>query len=120
MIRRDALLAGEPIVGNVDSYLNLIHIDDAAAVVVAALESAPSGSTYLACDDHPLIRREFYQTMAALLGAPEPRFEVGEGMRREKTNRRISNRKIREELGVTLRYPVIREGLAASLDVEAD
>jgi nucleoside-diphosphate-sugar epimerase len=120
MIRRDLLLAGAPIVGAVDSYLNLIHIDDAAAVVVAALEHAPAGSTYLACDDRPLVRREYYRTMAEFLQAPEPRFEPGEGTRRERTNRRISNRKIREELGVRLLYPDVREGLAASLRDEAE
>jgi nucleoside-diphosphate-sugar epimerase len=120
MIRRDALLAGAPIVGAVDSYLNLIHIDDAAAVVVAALEHAPAGSTYLACDDRPLRRREYYRTMAEWLSAPEPRFEPGEGTRRERANRRVSNRKIREELGMRLLYPDVREGLAAALRDEGE
>jgi nucleoside-diphosphate-sugar epimerase len=120
MIRRDALLAGTPIVGAVDSYLNLIHIDDAAGVVVAALERAPAGSTYLACDDRPIVRREYYRMMAEFLRAPDPRFEPGEGTRRERTNRRISNRRIREELGVRLTYPEVREGLAASLRSEGD
>jgi len=118
MIRRDALLAGTPIVGAADSYLNLIHIDDAAAVVAAALERAPAGATYLACDDRPLSRHEFYRTMAELLHAPAPRFEPGDGTRRERANRRISNRKIREQLGVSLAYPDVRSGLAASLRAE--
>jgi len=118
MIRRAALLAGTPIVGAVDSYLNLIHIDDAAAVVIAALDRAEPGATFLAGDGHPLIRREFYETMAKLLDAPPPRFEAGEGLRRERSNRRVSNRKVREELGVTLLYPDLTTGLRASLDAE--
>lgn len=118
MIRRDALLAGSPIVGPVDSYLNLIHIDDAASVVIAALERAEPGATFLASDGHPLIRRAFYETMARLLDAPPPRFEAGEGSRRERANRRIANRKILEALGIVLAYPDVTTGMRASLDAE--
>jgi hypothetical protein len=53
--------------------------------------------------------------MAALLGAPPPWFPP-EIHPVEGANRRIVNRRMREELGVTLRYPSFMEGLMASMD----
>jgi hypothetical protein len=46
--------------------------------------------------------------MAELLGAPPPRFEPGN---RESLNRRISNRRLRNELRVDLSYPDYQAGL---------
>lgn len=119
LLRRQALLAGEPVVGDGERWLNLIHVDDGAATVLAAEANAQSGSIYNVCDDCPLPRREFYAEMARLLGAPPPRFVApppnAPVPAHESSNRRIVNRRLREELRVTLRYPTFREGLPGSV-----
>ena len=40
IVRRAMIESGEPIPGDPDKYLNLVHIDDAAQAVVAALDAA--------------------------------------------------------------------------------
>lgn len=121
IIGRDRLLHGEPINGDPDSYLNLIHIDDAARAVVAALERGRPGRLYLASDDRPASRREYYGRLAELLGVAEPRFESPAespaGARRD-GNRRVSNRRLREELGLALNYRDFETGLPAALAAE--
>jgi hypothetical protein len=59
----------------------------------------------------PVRRGEFYQRLAEALGAPPPRFVPPTSV--ERANRRIVNARMRQELGVALRYPSYEEGLAA-------
>jgi nucleoside-diphosphate-sugar epimerase len=119
LIRRQAIEAGEPLVGDPDKWLNLIHVEDGASAVLAAEEKGQVGGVYNVCDDHPVRRHDFYTRMAQLLGAPEPRFVPPEpgapSPPHERANRRIVNRRMREELGVQLRYPSYEEGLCASV-----
>lgn len=122
IIRRDSLARGEPIAGDPDKFLNMIHIDDAAAVAVAALDRGGPGRTYLAGDDRPVPRREFYGLIAEQLGAPAPRFlppaEGSPGARRDESNKRVSNRRMKSELGVALAYPDVTAGIPAALEEE--
>jgi nucleoside-diphosphate-sugar epimerase len=122
ILRRAALERGEPIVGDPDKYLNLIHVDDAAAAAIAALARGQPGRIYLASDDRPLPRREYYQRAAALLQAPTPRFVAAEPgspeLRREEANKRVSNRRIKAELGLRIAYPDITSGLPMALSHE--
>ena len=57
-----------------------------------------------------------------MLGAPAPRFVLptpeGTEARREETNKRVSNRRLRSELGVQLAYPDITTGVPAALLAE--
>ncbi|MBN9170179.1 MAG: hypothetical protein J0J11_09730, partial [Microbacterium sp.] len=96
-------------------YLNLIQIDDAATITLALLDHPAPESLYLACDDRPVERAEYYALAARLLNAPPPQFVSDPSSGRGDANRRISNRKIREKLGVALRYPEITTGLPAAL-----
>ena len=57
IMRRAALERGEPIAATPTKWLNLIHIDDAAAAAVAALDRGDPGRVYLATDDRPVERR---------------------------------------------------------------
>jgi len=120
VIRRHAIETGEPLIGAPDQWLNLIHVEDGAAVVIAADAKPAAHSVFNVSDDRPVKRRDFYTRMARLLGAPAPRFvppEPGQPLPpHERANRRIVNRRMREELGVPLRYPSYEEGLPASLD----
>src|SRR5665213_3277715 len=70
--RIEALRAGQSPEGNPDAWLNLIHVDDAAAAVLACERRGKPGATYLVCDDHPCRRREYYSLLAAMIGAPAP------------------------------------------------
>jgi len=117
LLRRQTIEAGEPIVGDVEKWLNLIHVEDGAAAVVRAFD-ATLGSTFNICDDEPVRRRDFYRELARCLGKPEPRFVAPPAEQptppHEKGNRRIRNEAMRRGLGVELEYPNYRVGLAAS------
>lgn len=122
IIRRKLVEAGHPIAGDPDKYLNMIQIDDAVQSAVAVLDRGEPGRLYHASDDRPAPRREFYSLIAAHLGAPAPRFETPAPgtpeVTREASNKRISNRRLRAELGVSLAYPDITTGIPASLGEE--
>ena len=107
-----------PIPGVADAYTSLVSHEDAAAAVVAALGVPPG--TYNVVDDEPLRRREFFDSLAGVLGVAPPRLpppwlkylfgSLGEMLAR---SLRISNRKLRDECGWAPRYPSMREGWPA-------
>lgn len=111
VIRRAALERGEPIAGDPERWLNLIHVDDAAAAAVSALERGEAGRVYNAVDNRPVRRGEYCRLAAEYLGAPPPRFVPAESTPREEADRRVSNRRMRDELRVALRFPDITTGL---------
>ena len=113
--RRASLLKGEPIAGDPAKWINWIHIDDAADAAIAALDRAKSGETYLASDDRPVRRDEFYSFVADRLGAPLPRFVPLPPGGREDSNKRVANRKIREELDVRWLHADYRSGILDAL-----
>ena len=115
VIRRAAVERGEPLAADPDGSLNLIHVKDGATAVFEAADRAPARATFNIADDRPVTRREFYTELASLLGAPAPRFAPAD----ERTNRRISNRRMRSELGVELRFPDSRTGLRDALGRES-
>lgn len=112
LLRRQAIEVGEPIVGDADAWLNLIHVEDGVSAVLAAAERGRPGAVYNVSDGRPVRRRDFFTHLARRLGAPEPRFTPGA---QEAANRRVVSQRLREELGVTFRHPSHEEGLAASL-----
>lgn len=116
--------AGRPIASEPGGHLNLIHVDDAAEVVVTADRLARPPRTYIVADGSPIPRREFYIRLAELLGAPAPQFvEPAPGdrsLRRGGTDKRASNSRMLEELGVVLRYPSYREGLTSVVAGQRD
>ena len=119
IVRRSILEQGEPIPGDPDKFLNMIHIDDAAQVSKAALEADDPGPIYVVGDDRPVKRREYYSVAAQALGAPEPRFASprpgSPEAFRDATNKRVANHRMKRELGITLIFPDITTGLPAAL-----
>jgi nucleoside-diphosphate-sugar epimerase len=113
LLRRiESVRSGDPIDGSPDAFLNLIHVDDAAAAVDACLQRGRPGRTYLISDDRPATRREYFETLARLLNAPPPVFNADEAAERTPgLNKRCRNRRMKDELQVALRFPTIAEGL---------
>ena len=107
--RLDEVTSGKPMSGKPDAWLNLIHVDDAVRAILACEEQGQPGETYLVCDDKPITRREYYQSLAKLVSAEAPRFTQNDES--QSLNKRCSNRKLHEELKVELRFPTIRAGL---------
>jgi nucleoside-diphosphate-sugar epimerase len=119
LLRQQTIERGEPIVGDPERWLNLIHIEDGGMSVLAAEDRGKQGVTYNVADDRPVRRCEFYVALACLLGAPAPSFLVPPPgtllPNHERANRRIMNRLLRDELQVPLRYPTYETGLPASI-----
>lgn len=115
--RVKALRSGEPLRLNPDAWLNLIHVDDAVAAILASDNRATAGSTCLIADDRPNTRRHFYSQVASLVGAAPPTFHEHDLATEElqRLNKRCSNRRLREDLGVELTFPTTDSGLPASL-----
>ena len=103
-----------------------IHVEDLACVLAASLGQPRPGTVYNVCDDDPAAPEAVVAYAAGLLGMPAPPlvpFEAAELSPMARSfyddNKRVSNRLIKSELGVTLRYPDYRSGLAAILADEA-
>jgi len=121
----DKLRAGEPIAAPRAGWLNLIHVDDAARIVVAAdvwaatREPADGPHVFCISDGSPVQRRDYYAEAARRIGAAAPTFisppPDSPVAARAASNRRICNDKMRREFQVPLLYPSYREGLAAIL-----
>jgi nucleoside-diphosphate-sugar epimerase len=108
-------------------WISRIHVDDLAAGLIAAWKNGKAGEIYLLCDNEPVTGQDYAELTASLLHLPLPptverddiRHELSlDGFERRVSARRCRNQRMREELGVELRYPSVREGLPASLREE--
>lgn len=94
-------------------FLNMIHRDDVAGCITAALKRGRPGEIYNAVDDEPVKQRTFFEWLGAALGKyppPSAPNDPGEGRKRGITNKRVSNRKLKMELGYQFKYPNFRKG----------
>jgi hypothetical protein len=98
--------------------MSFVHLDDAAAATVLALEHDKAG-IYNIVDDEPAPVREWLPVLAKALGAKPPRhfpswlarLVAGEaGVVMGTQTRGASNAKAKRQLGWTLRYPSWRHG----------
>lgn len=96
-------------------WSNRIHRDDAAGALRHLLELEEPAEVYLGVDDAPAPICDVYRWVADLLGAPEPR--VDPGARPRRSNKRCSNRRLRES-GYRFEFPSFREGYGAMLATE--
>lgn len=101
-------------------FMSRIHVDDLAAVIEASIRQPRPGAIYNVCDDEPSPPEDVLRFAARLLHLPEPpEVPIGEAdmspLARSfyAESKRVRNDLIRRELGVRLRYPTYREGLAA-------
>jgi hypothetical protein len=97
-----------------------IHVDDIAQSVIASINKPNPGSIYNICDDEAAEQQLVEAYASELLGIKPPQLIPFKDAMKEMTpmaltfwqdNRRVSNAKMKSELGVKLLHPTFREGL---------
>jgi nucleoside-diphosphate-sugar epimerase len=115
------LKQGTPvIIDSEDSYTNHIHADDLAHICVAALRYGKPCRVYHACDDSQLKMGEYFDQVANAYGLPHvQRVSRAEAQRVlspvllsfMNESRRLTNKRMKQELKVKLRYPMVADAL---------
>ena len=100
-----------------------IHVEDIAGVLAASLAKPNPGRIYNVADDEPCPPQDVVLYAAKLLGIqPPPEIPIEQAnlsaMARSfyEDSKRVSNARIKSELGYSLRYPNYRIGLTAVLN----
>ncbi len=117
VIRRAAIERGEPLAADPEKWLNLIHVEDGAAVIDAVTDRPEPGDVYNVSDGSPVTRRNFYTRTAALLAAPPATFGPPTDVTHDLTNRRISNKKLRDAYAPEFLFPSFESGLPSAITV---
>jgi nucleoside-diphosphate-sugar epimerase len=97
-----------------------IHVEDIAAVLEASMTRPHPGAAYNVCDDLPAAPEAVIAFACTLLGVVPPpltAFEIADLSPMARSfyddNKRVANTRIKQELGIHLRYPDYRAGLRA-------
>lgn len=100
-----------------------IHAEDIAQAIAMAIAAPKPGSLWNLADDQPAPPQDVIEAAALMADMPVPPLEAYEGaglgpaaLAFYADNRRISNRRIKDELGWSPRYPTYREGLSQILE----
>lgn len=103
-----------------DVYVNHVHAEDLARIVVAALQRGAPGRMYNAADDAPIRMGDYFDLVAERFGLPRPP-RVNRAAAQHliaphllsfmSESRRLVNRRLKQELRVRLRFPTVREGI---------
>jgi nucleoside-diphosphate-sugar epimerase len=105
-----------------DVYTNHIHADDLAAILATGLQSARAFGIYNASDDSEIKMGDWLDLVADRSGLARPRrvsraeasrLVPAELLSFMSESRRLSNSRMKAELGVDLRYPTVADGLAS-------
>jgi len=110
--RLDDLKAGRPIAADPDSWLNLVHVDDAARIVVAVAAAPHARQLYVVSDGHPVRRRDWYAHLAARTGSPPPSFDTA-AERTRGADKRVDPALLFRDIPLTLTYPDSFRGIDA-------
>jgi 2-alkyl-3-oxoalkanoate reductase len=110
-----------PLIGDGGGVMSFIHLEDAAAATVLALD-VEGPAIYNITDDDPAPMRDWLPVLAAAVGAKPPyhvpgwvgRLFMGKMLTMMTEARGASNAKATKEFGWTLRYPSWRTGFPAS------
>lgn len=123
---RERLRKGLPMVEEKAApWTNRIHVDDLVSVCLAAMSNGLNGEIYNVSDGHPGNMTDYFNRVADLLKLPRPTLITAAKARDQlspgllsylRESRRIDNRKMLQQLAVSLRYPTLAEGLPACLD----
>jgi len=112
--RLDDLKAGRPIAADPDSWLNLIHVDDAARIVCAVAAAAAPQPLYVVSDGHPVQRRVWYGHLARITGSPPPTWDLSLPRTRG-ADKRVDPSLLFRDLTITLAHPDPLRGIEAVL-----
>jgi nucleoside-diphosphate-sugar epimerase len=117
------LRQGLPVLREADApYTNRIHVDDLAAICVAAMSSCHRNTVYNVSDGHPSNMTDYFFRVADAAGLPRPpevsreeaQHVLSSGMLSFlNDSRRMDNTRLLEELKISLQYPELDTGLAA-------
>ena len=119
--RWESLRDKVPLQVDPESFLNLIHVDDLAATIVAVSSASMRSDLYCVCDGNPVRRKDYYSFVSKLGNWPEPIFEPREPSGPDRTalrsdgNKRVRNSRIQSDLALVLKFPSYREGLRSLL-----
>jgi len=121
----ERLRAGKAVLRTEDDvYTNHIHGDDLAAIACRALESDAPEGVYNASDDTRLKMGDWLDLVADTAGLPRPprvaRAALVEANDFMNESRRLDNTRMKQVLGIRLRYPTVHEGLAHAHAVGVD
>jgi nucleoside-diphosphate-sugar epimerase len=116
-----------PVMGDGEVYWNIINVDDAANVVLKAVENYSNGlgQIFNVCDDEPVLSRNLLNFVAEALGSEKPRHipvsqaESSLGSHLVEillASARCKNQLIKEKLGWTPHYSTYREGYLAEIE----
>lgn len=99
---------------------NRVHVADIATALVAAMRGRGRQAVYNVCDDEPAPPQDVIAYAAGLVGVVPPPEQPFDGAALSPMaasfyaeNKRVGNALMKADLGVTLRYPTYREGLAS-------
>ena len=118
---RGRLLKGTPVLRREDDvFTSHIHADDLARACIAALWRGKPQRLINVCDDTQLLMGDYFDLAADLYELPRPPRTARDSadeklppmqMSFMSESRRLSNRRMKKELKLVLRYPTVREGL---------
>ncbi len=101
------------------------HVTDIVQILRASIAQPNPGAIYNVADDEPCPPQDVIEEAANLMGVPVPPdipFEEADLSPMARSfyldNKRVLNRRVKEELGVQFRYPTYRDGLRAILETE--
>ena len=99
-----------------------IHVDDIVGMLIASMAQPNPGRAYNLCDDEAVPPQDVVTFAADLLRVEPPeeivfnRDEMSPmGLSFFAESKKVSNQRIKDELGYDLKYPTYREGLTALL-----
>ena len=101
-------------------YSNRIHAEDLVRVCIAAMDSGPDDAVYNVCDGEPSTMTDYFFRIADRAGLPRPPVvsldeaedQLSPGMMSYmRESRRLTNRRLLEELELELRFPNLEVGL---------
>lgn len=117
----ERLQKGLPVLNEAEcGYTNRIHVEDLARICIAAAQKGRADNIYNVTDGHPGNMTQYFNAVADALGLPRPptvsmaeaRKLLSPAMLSYLTeSRRMDNRKLLRDFGVTLRYPDLASGL---------
>jgi nucleoside-diphosphate-sugar epimerase len=108
--RLDDLKAGRPIAADPDSWLNLIHVDDAARIVCAVAAAPAPRPLYVVSDGVPVRRRDWYAHLATRSGSPPPNWDVS-APRTRGADKRVDPSLLFNDIPIALAYPDSFQGI---------